>query len=157
MHKLTYILLALLMVGCSSSRNNNAPEPTEESDLKGDWTVTSVNFDGFRDYEVTLFGRVSNECIENSRWNFVSNNNRGSYDITEPGCNRGTNNFIWTLDESGKFILKPTNEKYKSDTGNGFALTLKNYTGTSMTLTQTLTVDGGPVVMDIVFIKSQMD
>ncbi len=111
MRKIIAIPLLLLLIACGGSRNAAAPDPTEESDLKGDWTLTSIDFDGFRDYSVTLFDDTTNECILNSRWNFVSNNNRGSYDVLQPGCNEGTRNFIWTLDDSSKFTLKPTNEK----------------------------------------------
>jgi hypothetical protein len=90
----------------------------------------------------------------------ASNNNRGTYEISGPNCVGGPRYYIWSIDEENTpqgmydFLLKPVNEKYKSTNGNqGFRLNLVSLTGTSMVWEQTVTLEGSPFVIRMMFTK----
>lgn len=102
---------------------------------------------------------TSKECFEESVWKFVPNNNRGTYDITTEGCSMGERYFIFMVQEIDKssgyydFLIKPTNEKYQSETNKGIRLSLSYLSDNQMTWQQTLQVDGEPFVISMNFVK----
>ncbi len=111
-------------------------------------------------FDVTLFNDASASCFEGSTWDFVSNNNRGTYEVSGADCVAGTRYYIWSIDEENTpqgmydFLLKPVNENYKSTNGNqGFRLNLVSLTGTSMVWEQTVTLEGSPFVIRMMFTK----
>jgi hypothetical protein len=76
------------------------------------------------------------------------------------GCEGETNYFIWSIDEENTptgvydFLLKPTNDNFKSTTGNqGFRLNLKSLTDTNMVWEQTVSLDGSPFTIRMNFSK----
>ncbi|GGK31269.1 hypothetical protein GCM10007962_27130 [Yeosuana aromativorans] len=127
--------------------------------IKGDWTLTSINYNQGGTYNVTLLQDASKECFENSTWHFVPNNNTGTYTINNVGCETGPRYFVFTIQEIDPqtglydFLLKPTNEKYKSDTNYGFRLKLTALSETSMQWQQSVSVAGNSFIINMNFTK----
>ena len=71
----------------------------------------------------------------------------------------GTRNFVFTIQEVDPqtglydFLLKPTNEKHKSDTNQGFRLKLTSLSDAFMQWQQTVSVDGKPFTITMNFTK----
>ncbi len=129
--------------------------------FNGDWALTNVTYpNSSGTYNVTLLNDVSAECLENSTWNFISNNNKGSYYVTGTGCDSGERYFMWSIDDenaaadSYDFLLKPTNDDYKSTTGNqGFRMNLVSLSDSQMVWEQTVSLEGSPFVIRMNFNK----
>ncbi|MFD1095930.1 lipocalin [Salegentibacter chungangensis] len=149
--------LVILAVACGPSKVAKEARKT----FDGSWTLTSVTYpQNTGQFNVTLFNDATASCFENSTWNFISNNNRGTYQVQGMDCSSGNSYFIWSIDEENTpegmydFLLKPTNEDYKSTTGNqGFRLNLKSLTDNNMVWEQTVSLEGEPFVIRMNFSK----
>lgn len=158
MKKLLFVLTAaLLIVSCGPSKVATEARTT----FKGDWTLNSITYpNSTGTFDVTLFNDASAACFEGSSWNFVSNNNTGYYMVQGPTCSAGERFFRWSIDEENTptgmfdFLLKPTDNDYKSTTGDqGFRLNLVSLTETAMIWEQTVTLEGKPFVIRMNFTK----
>lgn len=159
MKKIFILLAAVALLASCGGTSKVAKEARKTFD--GQWTLTSVTYpNNPGQFNVTLFNEAQASCFENSTWDFVSNNNRGTYTVSGTGCDGEANYFIWSIDEENTpqgiydFLLKPTNEDYKSTTGNeGFRLNLQSLTDTNMTWSQTVSLDGSPFTINMNFTK----
>ncbi len=158
MKKLVILLtLSVLISSCGTSKVAREARKT----FDGNWTLTSITYpNNPGEFNVTLFNEASASCFEDSTWDFVSNNNRGTYTVRGVGCDGDTNYFIWSIDEENTpagvydFLLKPTNDDYNSTTGDqGFRLNLKSLTDTNMVWEQTVSLDGSPFTIRMNFSK----
>lgn len=153
------ILLAVVLMAASCGTSKVAKEARKTFD--GSWQLTSVTYpNSAGQFDVTLLNDASASCFENSTWDFVANNNRGSYNVQGANCGTDAKYFVWSIDEKNTpqglydFLLKPTNEKYKSTTGNqGFRLNLKTLTQDNMVWEQTVQLEGSPFVIRMNFTK----
>ena len=74
-------------------------------------------------------------------------------------CPSGDSNFIFDIQEMNPetglydFLLKPTNEKNKSENNVGFRLRLAQLNDTSMKWEQTVSMDGKPFTITMRFSK----
>ena len=74
-------------------------------------------------------------------------------------CTSDKRFFVFTIDEVNEdtglynFLLKPTNEKGKSETNAGFRLELTSLSETAMQWQQMVTLDGKPITITMNFIK----
>ena len=75
-------------------------------------------------------------------------------------CTAGERYFVWSIDDQNStmnsfdFLLKPTDSKWNSTTGNqGFRINLVSLTETTMTWEQTVTLEGSPFVIRMNFTK----
>lgn len=149
------LIFAIGLVGCGSSKTVRDSKKT----IKGDWTLSTITFSKTGKYNVTLFNDTSKNCFEGSTWQFVPNNNTGTYTINDLTCSTGVRNFVFTIQEVNSetglydFLLKPTDERHKSDTNQGFRLTLKTLSDTTMQWQQTVMVDGEPFIINMNFTK----
>jgi len=156
MKKIVLVLMTLSLVACGSTKTVT---PAPKKVIKGDWTLSDISYSEEGEFDVTLLNEDTKECFEGSKWNFISNNNTGSYFIEGTDCNAGLRNFIFTIqkidDQSGlyDFLIKPTDAKGKSMTNQGFRLKLVSISETSMTWEQHLTVDDAPFVITWQFAK----
>jgi hypothetical protein len=106
-----------------------------------------------------LLNDVSKACFEGSTWQFVPNNNTGTYTISNTNCTNGERYFVFTIQEIDEttglydFLLKPTNEKHKSETNQGFRLSLTQISETNMQWQQTVVIDGQSFIINMNFIK----
>lgn len=159
MKKIVFILLtAVLMASCGASQVEREARKT----FNGSWTLNNISFpNNSEELQVTLFEDATADCLRNSTWNFISNNNEGTYTISSPSCDTSTRYFIWSIDEvnaaTGTYnlLLKPTNADHKSTTGNqGFRINLVTLTDTNMVWEQTVNFEGEPFTIRMNFNKN---
>lgn len=155
---LVFIFALVFLVSCGSSAVVNDARKT----MKGNWQITSVTYPGNADnLAVSLLNDIPANCLENSTWQFVSNNNTGTFQPSGMNCDTSERYFIWTIDEvdaaGGNYDLmfKPTNAKHKSEMGNaGYRLNLINLTGSTMVWEQTVNFEGKPFTIRMNFSKN---
>ncbi|WP_166960246.1 lipocalin family protein [Yeosuana marina] len=155
MKKILLIFLAIGLFSCGSSKTVRDSKKV----IKGDWTLNSITYSEIGKYNVTLLNDTSKDCFEGSTWQFIPNNNTGTYSINETSCTTGVRNFVFTIQEVNAdtglydFLLKPTDAKHKSDTNQGFRLSLTSLSEVSMQWQQTVYVDGKPFTITMNFNK----
>ncbi|OBQ55042.1 lipocalin family protein [Tamlana sp. s12] len=157
MKKLVLVLMTLSLMACGSSKTAAPVKPKKE--IKGDWTLSAISYSEEGEFNVTLLNEDNKACFEGSTWNFIPNNNTGSYSIDGADCNSGLRHFIFTIqkidEQSGlyDFLLKPTDAKGKSMTNQGYRFNLTSISESTMTWEQALTVDNEPFVITWHFSK----
>ena len=145
----------LMILSCGTSKTVRDSKKV----IKGEWTLSSITYSTAGKYNVTLLNDTSKDCFEGSTWQFIPNNNTRTYTINETSCSTGPRNFVFTIQEVNKetglydFLLKPTNEKQKSETNQGFRLSLTSLTDTMMQWQQTVSVDAKPFTITMNFKK----
>ncbi|MDY0781210.1 lipocalin family protein [Tenacibaculum sp. IB213877] len=153
MKKLCLIFFSLLMVSCASSKLVGDSYKT----LKGEWTLNSVTYSDNGIYKTTLLNDATKQCFEGSNWQFVPNNNTGTYTINNSDCTTGVRYFNFSLQEMSNgtvdFMLKPTDKKHNPDTNQGFRLTLTQLSTSTMQLQQAISVNGSPLKINMNFTK----
>ena len=153
--------LMLLAVLAATVFACGVPKTVTESRkiIKGYWNLDRVSYSESGTFNATLLSDTSAECFEGSTWRFIPNNNTGVYTINDVNCPTGDRNFIFTIQEIDPttglydFLLKPTNEKGKSDDNVGFRLRLAQLNESSMRWEQTVTLDGAPFQINMNFSK----
>ena len=158
MKKLLIVLITFGLISCAGSKSVR----NSKKMLKGTWALNSVTYNKTGVFNVKLLNDASKECLENSIWEFIPNNNSGTYAIDKEGCVNGDRNFIFSIEEVGSenfkfdFLLKPTNSKMKSETNNsGFRLKLLQLTDNTMTLEQSINYEGSPFIISMNFTKTK--
>ncbi|MDN3491744.1 lipocalin family protein [Winogradskyella bathintestinalis] len=156
MKKIAIILITFCFLACGASKTVRDSRKT----IKGNWTLTSIKSSAIGDIKITLLNDADKSCFENSSWQFIPNNNTGVYTLSGMNCFNEQRYFAFTIDEvvdeaTGlyNFLLKPTNEKGRSDTNAGFRLELTSMTETAMQWQQVVTLDGKPVTINMNFTK----
>ena len=144
MKKVLFLLMLGLSVAACKTQGTIAQstQGTRQANkvIKGEWILSSVTYSEKGKYEITLLNDTSKECFE--------------------GCAAGYRHFIFTLQEVDKssgyydFLLKPTNEKYQSETNAGVRLHLAYLSENEMRWEQTVRVDGKPFVISMNFTKN---
>ena len=140
------------------------PKTVQESKrvIKGSWDLESITYSETGNFNITLFDDTSKECFEGSQWNFVSNNNTGTYNIDNSNCPSGDRYFIFTIQEIDPatglydFLLKPTDEKKKSEDKIGYRLRLAKLTNSKMQWEQTVSLEGSPFTIYMNFSKIEV-
>ena len=155
MKKLVYLFILSIILSCSASKNVR----TSKKVIKGSWVLNSVEYNTQNTLSVNLLNDASARCFEGSIWQFIPNNNTGTYSIQNKDCGVSTRNFIFTIQEVNKengwtdFLIKPTNRKGKSETNKGFRLELVSQSETNMQWQQTVIVNNKPFPIRMNFIK----
>lgn len=128
--------------------------------MNGSWTLTNVEYPGnTSSVRVDLLSDASSECFANSRWNFISNNNTGTYELEGSNCSEETRYFNWGIEDGNgqeyTLTFKPTDSRNKSQTGNqGFRLSLIHLTQDQMVWEQTVGFEGQPFTIRMNFNKN---
>lgn len=155
MKKMLLVLIGICLFSCGASKTVRDSKKV----IKGNWTLSYIDYSKTGTYNVTLLNDASRECFEGSTWQFIPNNNTGNYNISKPSCNSGDRYFVFTIDEVDEttglydFLIKPTNEKGKSETNQGFRMKLTLLTETNMQWQQTVRVDGASFIINMNFTK----
>ena len=155
--------LIMIMVGTLFSCGPGKIAEEARRTIGGDWRLTDVTYPGNnQDVKVTLLNSIPASCLEGSSWNFIANNNTGSYVPSGLTCPSGPNFFVWSISEedaaagSYDLLFKPTDADYKSTTGNqGYRLNLTNLSQEQMVWEQTVTFEGKPFTIRMNFNKIQ--
>ncbi|MEP1487892.1 MAG: lipocalin [Algibacter sp.] len=155
MKKTLLFLITVSLFACGTSKTVR----TSHKVIKGNWILNSITYSEKGTYNVSLLNDASKVCFEGSTWQFVPNNNTGIYNINNTSCSTGARNFVFTIQEIDEqtglydFLLKPTDEKYKSVTNNGFRLNLTALSDINMQWEQTVLVDGESFTITMNFNK----
>ncbi len=155
MKRILLLLITMGLMSCGSSKTVRDSKKV----IKGSWTLNTITYSQSGTYNVTLLNDVSKACFEGSTWQFVPNNNTGTYTISNTNCTNGERYFVFTIQEIDEttglydFLLKPTNEKHKSETNQGFRLSLTQISETNMQWQQTVVIDGQSFIINMNFIK----
>lgn len=155
MKKIALLCLTLCFLACGASKTVRESKKT----IKGNWNLASVKSSAIGDLKITLLNDAEKTCFENSTWQFIPNNNTGTYTLLGMNCSLDQRYFSFTIDEVNEdtglynFLLKPTNEKGKSETNAGFRLELTSLSENSMQWQQIVTLDGKPITITMNFIK----
>ena len=155
LYAVLFVSVSILLASCGPSKTVIGAKKT----LKGEWVLNDIAYDQIGTFEVTLFKDASAACLTGSTWKFVPNNYSGMYNVNAAECvSTGARNFLWTIpepDANGEynFMLKPVDEKKKSVDNAGFKLTLAYLDETSMTWTQTVSLEGKPFMITMKFNK----
>ncbi|WP_372755974.1 lipocalin family protein [Mariniflexile sp.] len=155
MKKIFLFFVAISVLSCGSSKTVRVSKKV----IKGDWVLNSITYNQSGNYNVTLLNDASKACFEGSTWSFVPNNNTGAYTINDPSCATGERHFVFTIQEVDAetglydFLLKPTNEKHKSETNQGFRLKLSALSDTDMVWQQSVNVSGSAFTLNMNFSK----
>ena len=151
------VLVAVILVSCGTPKTVIASKKV----IKGSWTLNTVTYSKQGGFTVNLLSDASTDCFELSNWNFIPNNNSGTYSLTGTACDQEERNFRFTIAEVDAetglydFLLKPTNAKGKSVTNNtGFRLHLDQLSDTNMRWSQTVDVVGTPLTIYMNFTKN---
>lgn len=149
------LVLTIIFSACSTSKTVRVSKQV----IKGNWTLNTITYSEAGTFNVSLLGDVTKECFEGSTWQFVPNNHTGIYKINDTNCLVGERYFVFTIQEADEetglynFLLKPTDEKYKSETKKGFKLKLSALSEAKMQWQQTVNVDGKPFTISMNFNK----
>lgn len=155
MKKLLLICLAIGLVSCGSSKTVRVSKKV----IKGEWVLNSITYSQGGTYNATIFNDASNSCFEGSNWSFIPNNNTGSYTFSSISCPTELRHFVFTIQEVDAqtglydFLLKPTDEKHKSETNQGFRLKLSALSDDSMQWQQAVSVGGSSLTLNMNFTK----
>lgn len=155
MKKLILLCLSITVLSCGTSKTVR----TSKKVIKGNWVLNNIDYSEAGTYNVTLLNDADKACFEGSTWQFVPNNNTGVYSINGLSCVSGERYFMFTIDEVNAetglydFLLKPTSEKYKSETNTGFRLSLTALSDSMMQWQQTVNVNGKPFTISMNFTK----
>ncbi|CAM1346814.1 hypothetical protein [Tenacibaculum crassostreae] len=146
MKKLSIIYLFVFMIiGCkSTSVTNTKLDNKTERMLKGNWTITAVNFAGSEYLKVNSFNIEDSNCFIGSNWSFISNNNEGEMALNNPStdCKDFSSPITWYVNKDRNFVLKIINNHKAKDVNSGYILRLNNVTENSFELIDKINVAG---------------
>jgi len=153
MKKIFILMLTLALASCGASKSTTIV--INKKTLKGEWSLSNITYSKTGSYNVNIFNDVSKECFEGSTWKFVSNNNTGTYNVSDSNCETGERKFVYVIESIDEvtglydFLLKPDN----NPTNKGYRLKLKQANDNFMQWQQTITVDGSPFIINMNFTK----
>lgn len=143
--------MSLMMFACkTSSVTNNKLDYKSEVALKGNWVISSVSYPGSEYIKVNSFEIADSKCFEGSAWKFVSNNNKGTMELTSAYCSAFSSPITWFINKEGQFVLKvlDAGEKAKR-VREGYVLYVANITESSFQLIDKINVGNKPT--DVVY------
>ena len=146
MKKTLCILLFLTaIIGCkSTSVVNTKLDNKKERLLKGNWTISAVNYPGSDYIKVESFNLGDSKCFVGSDWKFISNNNKGDMTLnnSSSACKDFSSPITWYINKEGNFVLKIINDYKAKQVNNGFVLNVNNITESSFDLVDKINVAG---------------
>jgi len=151
-----FVFLASIFISCGTSKVVKESKKV----IKGEWILNNITFSEYGTFKVIFFNDASKNCLEGSNWKFIPNNNTGKYTVSNDGCLQGERNFIFTIKEVDSetglydFMLKPTNEKNKSEDNKGYKIHLAQLTENTMVWEQTASIDGKNIKINMNFTKT---
>lgn len=153
------IMILVVLMGIAASCGTPKTVIESRKVIKGFWSLDKISYSEPGTFTVQLLNDTSRECFEGSTWRFIPNNNTGNYTIANSNCPSGERFFIFTIQEIDQstglydFLLKPTNEKKKSEDNVGFRLRLAQLSESSMQWEQTVSLEGKPFTISMNFSK----
>jgi hypothetical protein len=144
MKKIALLLFfAIALVSCKSkSATNTKLDLKTEVALKGNWKISNVSFLGSDVIKVMSFDVADSKCFIGSTWKFVSNNNKGNFELNSVSCTPYSTPITWYINKDGNFVMKILDESKAKRVKSGYILKVANLTDSSFQLTQEIDVAG---------------
>ena len=148
---ITLLLLTLVFIGCKPKETivNTKLDMKSEVAIKGNWTITSVNYPGSENINVTSFEIADSKCFVGSNWKFISNNNKGDMGLNSPTCTSFNSPITWYINKDGNFVMKILNETKAKKVFDGYILRVANQTESSFQLIDKVNIGGK--MIDVVY------
>lgn len=148
--------IAIFTFACKTqSPVGTSLDKKSEVAIKGNWTISAVNYPGSEYIKVTSFDIADSKCFVGSNWKFVSNNNKGTMALTKGDCIAFESNITWYINKDGQFVMKliDAGEKAKR-VKEGVILSVANQTDSSFQLIDRINVGGKSVEVVYQFQKA---
>ncbi|UJF29180.1 lipocalin family protein [Kaistella sp. 97-N-M2] len=150
------ILGAALTVSCSTAKTAQSNR-AEFLQLKGDWQITSVDYD--KNFSVKPFDEGADaQCFVGSQWKLIPNNYSGSYTLNGGGdCPSVMQPIKFEVVNGNEFKFKKLMEGTKAKAvTSGYSLNLVSQTASTFSLEQNIPANGQNVRVVYNFSKSGM-
>lgn len=135
--------LVVTLFSCkSNSPVNTKLDMKTEVALKGNWTLSNVSYPNSQYVKIVSFNIVDSNCFVGSNWNFISNNNKGSFKLTNDACSLYSSDITWYVNKEGRFVMKIIEEEKAKKVNSGYVLGLANVTPTTFQLIDNVDVAG---------------
>lgn len=144
---LSLCMLVILVASCGSL------DQKSQMGLKGNWTISNVSYPGSDYIKVTSFDVADSKCFVGSSWSFVSNNNKGTMNVSGADCPSFSSPIVWTVTKAGTFNFKITEGEKAKRVTEGYTLTIRNQTESSFQLVDNVSVGGKNVEVVYSFTK----
>ena len=138
--------MSLLLFACKpGSVTGTKLDTKSEVAIKGNWVLSSVKYPGSEVIKVNSFQIADSKCFEGSLWKFVSNNNKGTMELTSANCTAFSSPITWFINQEGQFVMKVLNagEKAKK-VREGYVLSVANITESTFQLIDRINVGSKP-------------
>ncbi len=143
------IMLCIFTVVLSSCKSksvtNTKVDNKVERMMKGNWTITSVDFTGSEVMTVNSFDIADSKCFEGSNWKFISNNNKGEMMLNNvsASCPSFNSPISWFVNKEGQFVLKILDAGVKAKKArDGYILDMGAMSETSFQLIDKVMIGG---------------
>ncbi len=136
-------VLSVLILSCKSkSVTNTRLDSKTQVAMKGNWTISSVNYPGSDVIKVTSFDLADSKCFVGSKWKFISNNNKGVLALDNSNCTAYNTPITWFINNEGEFVLKILDETKSKKVKDGYVLRVANLNENAFQLIDKINVAG---------------
>ena len=139
-------VFTVLLYSCKSqSVTNTKVDNKVERMMKGNWTITSVDFTGSEVMTVNSFEIADSKCFEGSTWKFISNNNKGEMMLNNvsASCPSFSSPISWFVNKEGQFVIKILDAGVKAKKArDGYVLDMGTMTENSFQLIDRVMIGG---------------
>jgi hypothetical protein len=150
------VLVMVIFTSCSVSKEARSMK----KHINGNWILQTITAEGITGVVKTrLFNEADLGCFIGSEWNFISNNNMGSYTLVDKNKNCPLlKRFIrWSVYEpenaAKEFQFKRLDDKKNAmDNGDGYRLTITEHGDNNLKLRSDMVFDGhaGAIIYNFV-------
>ena len=140
---ITVLLLAFAALSCKvpTATSGKLDNKTEVA-LKGNWAISSVTYPGSDYLKVKSFDLADSQCLVNSNWKFVSNNNKGTMALNSASCTSFSSAITWFINKDGEFVMKILDNQKAKKVTSGYVLRVANVAESSFQLIDKINVGG---------------
>lgn len=134
------------ITSCSTQNSSISQKRVEQPSLyklKGDWRITSVDYDS-KKFKIKPFDEGADaQCFVGSIWKLIPNNNSGSYTLSGTHCPNVTQAIKFEVTKNNEFRFKKLEQNIKAkNIIEGYVLQLENHQTNSFTLVQSVPFQG---------------
>ncbi|HNP33119.1 MAG TPA: lipocalin family protein [Flavobacterium sp.] len=137
-------LVSFLIFSCKSSNSATSTkiDSKSQTEIKGNWKISSVNYPGSDVIKVTSFDLADSKCFIGSTWKFISMSNKGNMSLNSPNCTAYSTPITWFINKEGEFILKILDDAKAKTVKSGYVLRVANQNANSFQLVDKINVAG---------------
>lgn len=144
------VTFSVLIFACkSNSATTTKIDTKSQMAIKGNWTITSVNYPNSDVIKVTSFNIADSRCFVGSTWKFISMSNKGEVALTKSGCPAFVSSITWFVNKEGDFVLKILDDVKAKKVKEGYVLKVANQSENSFQLVDKIDIAGN--ITDVVY------